>query len=80
MSRKATGLLRPLIVPVNLTVDEDEMLARDAHDAGKSKTELMRESYFRGRWFDRLIVLRIKQANARNNAGEPIVFRRMPRK
>ena len=74
MSRKATGLARPYPVPVNLSADEDELLARDAHESQMSKTELLRRAYFRRGSEERLQALREK-----HKALPLEMFRRPPR-
>ena len=54
MPRKATGLKRPIPVPVNLSETEKELLELDSEATSVSQTELLRRAYFRRGWEDRL--------------------------
>lgn len=63
MGRPATGLKRPHPQVCNLSAEEFEALARESHETKKSRTELLREAYFRNGWRRRTIELRRKQRN-----------------
>ena len=61
MSRKATGLKRPIVVNIGLTADEDELLSRESEETKTSKAELLRQGFFKNGSAKRLIELREKQ-------------------
>lgn len=70
MSRRQTGLKRPYPLQVDVTLEEDEFIARVSYSEGLSKSEFIRQRLFRDRlgskhWPETLAELRKVQRGKR---------------